>query len=45
MRTNKLQPAETTAAVPSVTQRYQCQAQTKSRGGCQGVEKSLMLFG
>ena len=44
-RTNKLHSAEATSAEPSVTERYQCQAETQSRGGCQGVEKSLMMFG
>jgi hypothetical protein len=32
-RTNKLHSAEAAAAKPSVTERYQCQTETQSRGG------------
>jgi len=45
MRTNKLHSTEAIAAVPSVTERYQCQAETQSRGGREGIEKSVMVFG
>jgi hypothetical protein len=33
VRTNKLHSAEAAAAEPSVTEGYQCQAETQSRGG------------
>jgi hypothetical protein len=33
VRANKLHSVEATAAEPSVTERYQCQAETQSRGG------------
>jgi hypothetical protein len=33
VRANSLHSAEAAAAVPSVTERYQCQAETQSRGG------------
>jgi hypothetical protein len=33
VRANKLHPVEATTAEPSVTERYQGQAETQSRGG------------
>jgi len=44
VRADKLHPVEATAAEPSVTERYQCQAETQSRGGRKGIKKSVVKF-
>jgi hypothetical protein len=47
VRANNLHSAEAAAAVPSITERYQCQAKPQSRGGRYGKKKSvaMLMFG
>ena len=47
VRADNLHSTEAAAAVPSVKDRYQCQAETQSRGGRQGEKKSMamLMFG